>query len=698
MSYVGNPYNFVPLGTKVYRKTEITKHNELTGLSGYLEYQVAAQTPIIVDGGDGHFYKNKDGKAAIPGSTMRGLVRSNMQILSQSSVVDDIANEQFMYRCVGGSKRDPNQEVYDAALKGESRNALGNVVAAYLSCKNGQYYLIPAKGKKLNEKKLGKRNYYILSERKVIESQFKEFTGLKQILQHTDTSHFEKEKDKDGNLHYIGEKNKAYVPCSKEVYYKTKGLDEVIAISLEPKQNYRKGTLLLTGFIPEKKAFYVIPEMETVSNMEQYRIRGKELEGIDAFKRDFQKKQNQLTAAAGADLDELSEAEKAELEEKVNHFFDLPGEGECKPVFYIEEGKRLCIGVTPHLRLLYEKTIYDGLPREQRDHSLDYCKAMFGFSKKEESYRSRLAFQEAILDGAGTEMNQESRILAEPKPSSYLDYLVGGDGCSPAAYRGNFSLRGMKQYWLHRTVVPQTAGNNGEVVSSFYPYPQGSSFTGQIRFTNLSEEELGMLLWSLLLEEGSQQNLGKGKPYGFGRVSISLKKLEILDYVALYGGNTLCLEPYKSRKAQYGEYIAKAKAEMTAFLGSDVMAYAPIRDFLLMKDEKQMPEESKIRYMRLGDLKTNQSSEYQERKKNAVMLDTIAVVLGKEKRKASSVPEEKNSGNGGYRGQKKTGNGKNKNRNDQKKSGHGNSGSVEYSSGGSSGTLMGSLFQNLKIN
>ena len=60
MSYVGAPYNFVPLGSRVYRKDSITKHNEITGLSGSLEYQVTAQTPILVDGGDEHFYKNKE--------------------------------------------------------------------------------------------------------------------------------------------------------------------------------------------------------------------------------------------------------------------------------------------------------------------------------------------------------------------------------------------------------------------------------------------------------------------------------------------------------------------------------------------------------------------------------------------------------------------------------------------------------------
>ena len=47
---------------------------------------------------------------------MRGLVRSNMQILSQSSIADDIANAKLMYRCVGGSSRNLNKKVYDGTL------------------------------------------------------------------------------------------------------------------------------------------------------------------------------------------------------------------------------------------------------------------------------------------------------------------------------------------------------------------------------------------------------------------------------------------------------------------------------------------------------------------------------------------------------------------------------------------------------
>lgn len=164
MSYVGAPYNFVPLGKKVYRKDEITKHSEISGLSGYLEYQVTAKTPIIVDGGDKHFYKNKDGKAAIPGSTMRGLVRSNMQILSQSSIADDIANAKLMYRCVGGSSRNLNKKVYDGTLGsdtvvvGKGRfSVLKNVKGGYIGCKNGKYYIIPSSIQTL-QRELGEMN------------------------------------------------------------------------------------------------------------------------------------------------------------------------------------------------------------------------------------------------------------------------------------------------------------------------------------------------------------------------------------------------------------------------------------------------------------------------------------------------------------------------------------------------------------
>ena len=537
MSYVGAPYNFVPLGKKVYRKDEITKHSEISGLSGYLEYQVTAKTPIIVDGGDKHFYKNKDGKAAIPGSTMRGLVRSNMQILSQSSIADDIANAELMYRCVGGSSRNLNKKVYDGTLGsdtvvvGKGRfSVLKNVKGGYIGCKNGKYYIIPSSIQTL-QRELGEMNYYVLSERRIIEDKFRGFEMLRKspcVLQNSNTRPFVKEA-RGNRVQYKGDKNVNYKPYFKTVYYQPKGMRNISALSEEPKNGYKKGTLITTGFMNQKKAFYVIPEMAELPVSEWIPIAPQD---IDSFKRDFEGRKNQLTVATGFNLAKMEKDEKEELKKEVSRFFGLPENGEIKPVFYIELDGKLYFGFTPRLRLFYEKEIYDGLSKEQRDNSLDYCKSMFGFATDNESYRSRLSFQEAVIDKNISENGKTAVVLGEPKPTSYLDYLVGKNG-EAVTYRGDFALRGMKQYWLHTKEAASVLGNNKDVGSDFYPYPKETSFTGQIRFSNLSEEELGMLLWSLLLEKNSQQNIGKGKPYGFGRVEISLKQLNILDTAAM---------------------------------------------------------------------------------------------------------------------------------------------------------------------
>lgn len=119
---------------------------------------------------------------------------------------------------------------------------------------------------------------------------------------------------------------------------------------------------------------------------------------IDSFKRDFEGRKNQLTVATGFNLAKMEKDEKEELKKEVSRFFGLPENGEIKPVFYIELDGKLYFGFTPRLRLFYEKEIYDGLSKEQRDNSLDYCKSMFGFATDNESYRSRLSFQEAVID------------------------------------------------------------------------------------------------------------------------------------------------------------------------------------------------------------------------------------------------------------------------------------------------------------
>ena len=119
-------------------------------------------------------------------------MRSNVQILSCSSVADDIQNNHLMYRDIasksGGYSR--NKEIYKDILGADQEtfrgadgktvriSVLRNVKAGYLRCAKGRYEIIPAVEDHIGNKK-GAMNYYILNERMIITSGFDGFKYLK---------------------------------------------------------------------------------------------------------------------------------------------------------------------------------------------------------------------------------------------------------------------------------------------------------------------------------------------------------------------------------------------------------------------------------------------------------------------------------------------------------------------------------------
>ena len=61
----------------------------------------------------------------------------------------------------------------------------------------------------------------------------------------------------------------------------------------------------------------------------------------------------------------------------------------------------------------------------------------------------------------------------------------------------------------------------------------------------------------------------------------------------MYDSETLCLEPYREENDLCSEYVDKAKKDMTRFLGKDVMEHPPVRDFLLMINGNEIPDDRK---------------------------------------------------------------------------------------------------------
>jgi CRISPR-associated protein (TIGR03986 family) len=137
-------------------------------------------------------------------------------------------------------------------------------------------------------------------------------------------------------------------------------------------------------------------------------------------------------------------------------------------------------------------------------------------------------------------------ILGEPKPQQARFYVGDDRSGAPvaqrdgipkesAAYQDGKRLRGRKVYPHHagrrpeywqapqdpsraRDYTIETRSSQNRSIESWVR--PGAVFTFDCWVTNLSDVELGALLWLLSLEDGEYHRLGGGKPLGFGSVRL----------------------------------------------------------------------------------------------------------------------------------------------------------------------------------
>ncbi|MCM1057447.1 MAG: TIGR03986 family CRISPR-associated RAMP protein [Firmicutes bacterium] len=599
--YVGAPYNFISFYDKPYQYPtgKLTDHDSMEEnlVTGEISYEVTAETPVMIDDGTGHFYRDAKGRSAIPGSTMRGLIRNNVQVLGLCGYEEDIDDYTLMYRTVayGAEKARYNnilgakQLVLRDGNKSYRFSVLQNVQAGYVSNEGGEYVIYQTKIDSV-DRDFHKMNYYVLSERKIINDYLKHGDRFsygfflqkgRSILQHEFRAFSRSERD--GRVDYKETPNDEYHPYYLPVSYEVSHGKDVTAVGY-PGEYKNQGYAVSTGRMNKKKAVYIIPEVD--KGKDSLRIPD---EDVRVFRIDMKKRENSLKQFGGKQC------------------FDLPEEGEMRPVFYIRSGDRLYFGFTPRLRLFYDHSVKEGLKQIGKAGGVDYAKALFGYASPEKSYKSKLSFSDAVLQndaGCGAE---RKLILAEPKPSSYLDYLKQ-DGKAEKTYNTDgFQLRGAKQYWLHKAPVAEAFGGNDIMASAIRPLAAGAKFAGKIRFWNLTEDELGLLLWAVRLNEGSQMNVGKAKSYGYGRISVRITKAGKLDMQRAYQSEELAADPFCG--IEIDQAIECYKEEINRYLGSRTIDRLPhIQEFFLMKDSRRIPEDGKTRYMNIN------AREYQSRK------------------------------------------------------------------------------------
>lgn len=570
------PYNFIPFceETIPVGQDQMEVHGDMREdlLTGEISYIMTAETPVFVDDGtDAHdFVRNAWGDYALPGSTVRGLIRNNVQILGLSGYEDDIDNYSLMYRNVAGGAE---KKRYDRILGSDQvpitvdkkkMSVLLNVRAGYIAKRDGKYVIYSTTVDKISDK-LGKMNYYVLSERTIAKDleNFPYFQEHPEYLQHDVSKGFRKNGE-----------NQGYQPGYYEVSYQVKDLNKIAAVA-ESGILEKKGHLVCTGYMSQKKALYIVPEID--ENKPVITIHE---DDEKAFRVDFKKKENTLKRFKNVS------------------FFNLPeGKEEKKPVFYIynTEDRRLYFGFTPHLRLLYKHTVKEGY--RQQTSRFDYAKSIFGTIDGKSGYKSKVSFSDAVVCTTVQPRGAKEVVLEEPKPTSYLDYLKQNDG--PVTYNTDgFELRGVKQYWLHKKIdIPEFSRGGNAVIRAL---AKGTGFKGFIRFQNLTKAELGLLVWGLRLEEDSWMNVGKAKSYGYGAISVSDINVKTIDIKKAYDmenpvSSDSFMGPFKEQDIDC--LIEVYKQEASEKLGSQIDETESIKKFFIMKNSKHIPDKDKIEPM-----------------------------------------------------------------------------------------------------
>lgn len=254
-----------------------------------------------------------------------------------------------------------------------------------------------------------------------------------------------------------------------------------------------------------------------------------------------------------------------------------------EPVFFLADkggngDSVVFFGRAQMFRLPYTQRPLDLVPPElRRPEDIDYADALFGFVRtgdeikdtvrrglpepkqgtKGRAYAGRVFVTDATLAAGPKDIWLSKqpitpRILASPKPTAFQHYLVqGSDDRRQLKHYDSKPLeetviRGHKLYWHQgdrkeadiKEADPNWLKPNGEVKDNstqhtrFRPLDKGVHFTFRVYFENLSERELGALCWALhpLGDQAKEyrHSLGMGKPLGMGAVKLEAS-LHLID-------------------------------------------------------------------------------------------------------------------------------------------------------------------------
>ena len=542
------PYNFVSLKDE---KDVVYKGERKLGTNtGKLVCKLVNKTPLFIMGeseqdNKGHtkeWFCREKGITIIPGSSLKGVIRNIIDVLT-NSVIRNVEDEKL-----------------------EQRMGAGKFESVF-----GIIESLPENGKK---------GIIVEAEKIKVKTKEKIEIGYKKFEFKDNGKEFSKKYNaKDGLIERVKLKDSIYNLKETEIKIKpgVTTVEKLITNSKEYKnyltdnENSVQGVLWFSspiyGKIYEK---LLIPK----KNGRKFEFSKEEYED---FK--YIIKQRAERIKNGKDINSST------------FYYDKNLEIGDPLLFEVKDGKmaeHLAFSEIPRLR--YKFSPLDLVPEEfcpgDSLKKLSFSEILFGTTgdntkkdkeKKDElvALSGRVFFEDAknykpeMIDNGNL---VTLKAFGEPHPTLTTFYLDNIE----KNYNENkgVSIRGRKFYWHHKEKIgksfseyrksvemPKIKNKNGKYEkelaynSSLELMDINNEFEFNINFENLTDEELGVLIYAIELEDGLLHKIGKGKAFGFGSCKIEIKEF-LLENKNKY--KDFFIEPFEKENKKE-DYINKAK-------------------------------------------------------------------------------------------------------------------------------------------
>ena len=486
------PYNFVSLGDNVIDKGK----RKLGTNTGKLKCKLITKSPLFIGGRkrdkNGHtleyFYRQND-NFAIPASSLKGSIRNVIDVLT-NSVIRNVEHERLEERLKPSKKSIVKYGIIESLPEGDKKGIIK------------------------------------LAHRVKIK---------KEIL--TKSPNY----DKNGKIYKIYMKKNIgnYEKIETEEKYKQ-------LLSRKDAQDKVIVTIWIASERPREMYEKILVKTDEVL----YRFDKKELEDIEYLI----KQRSDRDKKDGKDFYYKIRKDKDE-----KNFFKLKvGD----PIIMYQKNKKdnmvhLVFSEIPRVR--YEFSPLNLVPPKfcpsDSLDNLSFSERLFGTigdnTKKDEgktdeliALAGRVFFEDAQTICKNPKMINKGELVilkpfGEPHPTLVSFYLNRKDDEKKdynSNAEGGVFIKGRKFYWHHKDKIEKefktfsksiTMNSREKHNSSLELMDYGNEFEFDVHFENLTDEELGVLIYALELEDGLLHKIGRGKAFGFGSCKIEIKKFNL---------------------------------------------------------------------------------------------------------------------------------------------------------------------------